>query len=70
MKNKSPEDKTKSKLYSYGQIHIDIFPCQLRNFSRNLNADLLKHNLTDSAKCCKCGYSCEGSVHFFSMSML
>ena len=65
IQNKKLEDKTKSKLYNYGQRKLNILHCQLRNFSSNLNADLFNYNLVDSPKCLKCGYCFEDSVHFF-----
>lgn len=54
----------------HGQRWLNIFHCHHRNFSSNLNADLFKNNLTDSGKCCKCGYFYEDCAHFlFSICM-
>lgn len=52
----------------HGQRWLNIFHCHHRNFSSNLNADLFKNNLTDSGKCCKCGYFYEDcSFPFFNL---
>lgn len=65
LQNNNLVDKTKSKLYNHGQRNLNIFHCHLRNFSNNPNADLYNHNLVESSKCLRCGYSYEDSFHFF-----
>lgn len=65
VQNNNPVDKIKSKLYNHGQRNLNILHCQLRNISSNLNADLYNHNLVESSKCLRCGYSYEDSFHFF-----
>lgn len=65
LQNNNPVDKIKSKLYNHGQRNLNILHCQLKFFSSNLNAALYNHNLVESSKYLRCGYSYEDSYHFF-----
>ena len=52
--------------FRYAMLWIlEIILCQLRNKASNLNAHLLKDNLTDDPHCLHCGYEFEGNVHYF-----
>ena len=49
---------------SYGPRKLNILHCRLRNRASQLNYDLFRANLINSAEC-QCGHPCEDTYHFF-----
>lgn len=65
LKNINSKKLNMHKLFNHGKRLENIWHCQLRNNSSNLNADLYSHHLIASPLCQKCFLEVEDSKHYF-----
>lgn len=65
LKNINSKKLYMHKLFNHGKRLENIWHCQLRNNSSNLNADLYSHHLIASPLCQKCFLEVEDSKHYF-----
>lgn len=64
-KNINSKKLNMHKLLNHSKRLENIWHCQLRNNSSNLNADLYSHHLIASPLCQKCFLEVEDSKHYF-----